>query len=272
MKFQKYNRQLCHEHNSKPCRLTFGLSGTFLFDIIQYKGIDMPRGSHYGSNYFIDGREEFQEIKYKSELTGEDDASIRSQEQIRREQQWCEMNHITFVIRTEEDIIKGRFHMQNLNVIAARLRRYVPTESAYYNGLIKKTLKKNCLTIQDMIEHKLLPIQHELDHICYLYSEGIIQMDIENQPLDNRMEIQIFFPEAYKDGERLQHFAKDLWNAFEEVGRKHSLGIKEILMKHFMDAVFYCLKEFGVYKKQKYKPTKEDWMYSIEKIGFVQAY
>ena len=215
------------------------------------KPIDMPRGSHYGSNYFIvysqkikrnvklysnleyynfltlevdpnveyfceqpyeisinigntlrkavfdmhvkykDGREEFQEIKYKSELSGEDDASIRSQEQIRREQQWCEMNHITFVIRTEEDIIKGRFHMQNLNVIAARLRRYIPTESAYYNGLIKKTLKKNCLTIQDMIEHKLLPIQHELDHICYLYSEGIIQMDVENQPLDNRMEIQI---------------------------------------------------------------------------------
>ncbi len=140
---------------------------------------------------YKDGREEFQEIKYKSELSEEDDASIRSQEQIRREQQWCEMNHITFVIRTEEDIIKGRFHMQNLNVIAARLRRYVPTESAYYNGLIKKTLKKNCLTIQDMIEHKLLPIQHELDHICYLYSEGIIQMDIENQPLDNRLEIQI---------------------------------------------------------------------------------
>ena len=83
---------------------------------------------------------------------------------------------------------------------------------------------------------------------------------------------EIFFPEAYKDGETLQHFAKDLWNAFEEVGRKHSLGIKEILMKHFMDAVFYCLKEFGSYKKQKYKPTKEDWMYSIEKIGFVQAY
>ena len=215
------------------------------------KPIDMPRGSHYGSNYFIvysqkikqnvklysnleyynfltlevdpnveyfceqpyeisinigntlrkavfdmyvkykDGREEFQEIKYKSELSGEDDASIRSQEQIRREQQWCEMNHITFMIRTEEDIIKGRFHMQNLNVIAARLRKYIPTESAYYNVLIKKTLKKNCLTIQDMIEHKLLPIQHELDHICYLYSEGIIQMDVENQPLDNRMEIQI---------------------------------------------------------------------------------
>ena len=74
---------------------------------------------------YKDGREEFQEIKYKSELSEEDDASIRSQEQIRREQQWCEMNHITFVIRTEEDIIKGRFHMQNLNVIAARLRRYV---------------------------------------------------------------------------------------------------------------------------------------------------
>ena len=83
---------------------------------------------------------------------------------------------------------------------------------------------------------------------------------------------ELFFPEAYKNGETLQHFTKDLWNAFMSVERKHSIGINEILMKHFMDAVFYCLKEFGAYKKQKYKPTQEDWEYAIEKIGFVQAY
>lgn len=213
--------------------------------------IEMPRGTHYGSNYFIvyshklkrnvklysnleyynfltlevdpnveffceqpheisvcidnklgkavfdmyvkykDGREELQEVKYKCELIGEDESSRRSQEQIRRQQHWCEENNVNFVVRTEEDIIKGNFHMQNLNVIAARLRRYVPTESTYYDALIKKNLKRDSVTIKSLIEHRMLPLGHELDHICYLYCKGTIQMNVENQPLDNRMEIKL---------------------------------------------------------------------------------
>ena len=213
--------------------------------------IEMPRGTHYGSNYFIvyshkikrnvklysnleyynfltletdpnveyfceqpheisvcsdnklgkaifdmfveykDGKIEFQEVKYKGELTGENDSSRRSQEQIRRQQHWCEENNINFAVRTEDDIIKGRFHMQNLNVIAARIRRYVPTENIYYDNIIKKMLKKNSFTIKSLIDHQMLPLNHEFDHICYLYCKGDIQMDVENQPLDNRMEVKL---------------------------------------------------------------------------------
>ena len=83
------------------------------------------------------------------------------------------------------------FHMQNLNVIAARMRRYVPTESIYYDNLIKKMLKKNSFTIKSLVDHQMLPLGHEFDHICYLYCKGNIQMDVENQPLDNRMEVKL---------------------------------------------------------------------------------
>ena len=40
-------------------------------------------------------------------------------------------------------------------------------------------------------------------------------------------------------------------------------------MKHFMDAVFYCLKRYGVYGKALYHPTIEEWKQSIIESGFV---
>lgn len=214
------------------------------------KPIEMPRGTHYGSNYFIvyshklkrnvtlysnleyynfltlevdpnvehfceqpqeiviclenkickavfdmhviykDGREEYQEVKYKSELTGEDDASKRSQEQIRRQQHWCDENNANFVVRTEEDIIKGSFHMQNLNVIAARVRKYVPMEGSYYDPMLLKVLSKTNLTIGELVQKQLLPIGHEFDHLCHLYSTGVIDMDVANRVMDYKMEVR----------------------------------------------------------------------------------
>ena len=214
------------------------------------KPIDMPRGSHYGSNYFIvysqkvkrnvklysnleyynfltlevdpnvehfceqpleiavllenkirksifdmhvvykDGREEFQEVKYQSELTGEADASRCSQEQIRRQQHWCEENNVNFVVRTEKDIIKGKFHMQNLNVIASRMRKYVPMEGSYYDPMLLKLLSKTSLTFGELVKKQLLPIGHEFDHLCHLYSMGVIDMDIANRVMDYKMEVK----------------------------------------------------------------------------------
>ena len=75
---------------------------------------------------YSDGREEFQEVKYEAELTGTDELSMRSQEQIRREAEWCKTNNIGFVVRTDKTISKGQFYLRNLNVMAAHLRRYIP--------------------------------------------------------------------------------------------------------------------------------------------------
>ena len=137
-------------------------------------------------------REELQEVKYSSELVGETKQAVRSQEQIRREETWCKENSIEFVIRTEKDIIEGRFFLNNLSIIASRVRRYIPTEDMYYNPSIIEILSKNgSLTIGELISNKLLPIGNELNHICYLYSAGIITMNIAERPLDNKMGVSL---------------------------------------------------------------------------------
>lgn len=142
---------------------------------------------------YRDGREEMQEVKYEAELNGNEESAIRSQEQIRREEAWCKSNGIDFVVRTDKTIPKGRFYLKNLNIMSAHLRRYIPTESAYYNPRIIDALGKNkVLTYAELMDNDLLPINNELNHLCYMYEKGLIHMNIENRPLDYKTEVSLW--------------------------------------------------------------------------------
>ena len=142
---------------------------------------------------YRDGREEFQEVKYTSERTGDSAEAIRSQEQIRRERLWCTENNIDLVIRTEKNISQGRFFLNNANTIAARLRRYTPTEDEFYNPKVMNVLEKyKKISVKDLINNGLLPIHSEIDHLCYMYEKGLIDLNINNQPLGDRTEVTIW--------------------------------------------------------------------------------
>lgn len=142
---------------------------------------------------YRDGTEELQEIKYSAELEGEDAESLRSQEQIRREGLWCSENGIDFSVRTEKSIDRGRFFLDNANVIAARIRRYISKEDAFYNPRIINALTKyNILSVEELIKNDLLPINHEIDHLCYMYEKGLIEMNINDQPLGDKTEVSLW--------------------------------------------------------------------------------
>lgn len=142
---------------------------------------------------YRNGRDELQEVKYTSELIGNSPEAIRSQEQIRREELWCNDNNIDFIVRTEKTIPQGRFFLNNANTIAARLRRYVPTEDQFYNPKIIDLLKKyERVTVEELITNELLPLKSEMDHICYMYERGLINMDIANQPLGKKTEVSLW--------------------------------------------------------------------------------
>ena len=83
---------------------------------------------------------------------------------------------------------------------------------------------------------------------------------------------QVYFPEAYRNDLGLVNYAKDLWDAFENVKRKMHIETDEFLMKHFMDTVLYCLKIYGAFGKKLYAPTQAEWEDSIINIGFTQVF
>ena len=78
-----------------------------------------------------------------------------------------------------------------------------------------------------------------------------------------------FFPLAYKDGIRLIDYATEIYSAFRELQMKYNVKSNEILMKHFVDAVLYCMKMYGIHGKAHYKPVKEEWTDAILNIGFI---
>ena len=80
---------------------------------------------------------------------------------------------------------------------------------------------------------------------------------------------ELFFPMAYSDGRKLSSYAGELWEAFNEIIKQNKINTNQVLMKHFMDAVFYCLKVYGAYGKGIYAPTKREWIESITESGFI---
>lgn len=73
---------------------------------------------------YTNSKNEFQEIKYSSELTGNNDASIRSQKQIEFQRNWCLANGYNYRLLTEKDLYIGQFRIQNLELLHSHLLRY----------------------------------------------------------------------------------------------------------------------------------------------------
>lgn len=80
---------------------------------------------------------------------------------------------------------------------------------------------------------------------------------------------QLFFPAAYQDGLRLTTYAPELWSAFEKVIQENRIPTNQILMKHFMDTIFYCFMNNGITGKRLYAPSINEWEDSIIQSGFV---
>lgn len=80
---------------------------------------------------------------------------------------------------------------------------------------------------------------------------------------------ELYFPEAYKDGYKLTDYAEDIWNAFEIIKNENNIHTEQILMKHFMDAILFCTREYGIFGKNIYQPTISEWKESIIRSGFI---
>lgn len=82
---------------------------------------------------------------------------------------------------------------------------------------------------------------------------------------------QIYFPDAYADGNRISTCASDIIDAFTKVMQEYSILIADIPMQYYMSALKYCLCEYGKCGKSIYFPDKEAWMDAVKNSGFIQS-
>ena len=146
---------------------------------------------------YKDGREELQEVKYSKELTDDSKGALRSQNQILVQRRWCEDNGVAYTVRTEKDIIKGQFLIQNLSVIAGLARRYTPQNESTFNSLIARYLDdadydgRKSVTVRELIEKELLPIPYQWAHLAYMYVNGLVTMNLHTKSLDLNTEVKL---------------------------------------------------------------------------------
>lgn len=142
---------------------------------------------------YKDGREEFQEVKYLSEINGDTEKSIRTKKQIEVQRKWCSDNNQNYVIRTDNDIQKGRFTIRNLKLIAGRIRRYdIPNRSYSQEKLVNYITKQEGAIIKDLFESSILPIGKELEFLCLMHYLGVIRLEIDDKPINKDTGVRIW--------------------------------------------------------------------------------
>ena len=206
--------------------------------------IEMPRGTHYGSNYWImhsrklnrnvkafsglehgnhltlemnpnveyyceqplkaevyidgkkhttvfdvwvlykDGTEEFQEVKYTSDLE-------KSAEQIEIQKMWCRQNGFSHMVRTDKDIEKGDFYIRNLDMLYAKLRRIKNVVGqGFMISIIERISQMDQPTIGQLSMTGMFSKGQTVNFLAYLYSKGIIDFEnIEKEPITNTTEV-----------------------------------------------------------------------------------
>ncbi len=141
---------------------------------------------------YTDGREEFQEVKYSSEITKKNDTpkAIRSKKQIQLQKSWCDINQKNYVVKTEKDLLLGEFYISNLEL----LHHYMIRSSCFQVNNSKKLLNElyTCnLTISDIISNEIIPSEEIMPVLAMEYYKGTIDLNLLNRPIDNRTEVSL---------------------------------------------------------------------------------
>jgi hypothetical protein len=99
------------------------------------------------------------------------------------------------------------------------------------------------------------------------FTYTVLAWTAATDPHTDQTKLQYKYHDVYK----LASFATDIWKAFDIIKSKYNIHSNEILMKHFVDTIFYCLKTYGSFGKKLYAPTVEEWTNSIIKIGYTMS-
>lgn len=143
--------------------------------------------------YYKDKHTELQEVKYAKELSGNTPEALRSQNQIKHQQQWCLENGFTHKVITDKDILNNDFLIENLKILQHRVSRYEIIDYEFYCEKLREFIINHGgkVTIDEIIKADILLSDNELSFIGLAYQKGDIVLDLNNRPIDYSMEVKV---------------------------------------------------------------------------------
>lgn len=133
---------------------------------------------------YTDGHEVFQGVAY---TTAEE-----THKTIAMQAKWCIQNGLEYEFRNEKVIHKGRYFIRNLNVLAARARRF-RLSSVNADQMIRGFLhEKKRITIEELAGSGWFESERTIDYLADLYYRGIINLhNIPSECINGKMEVII---------------------------------------------------------------------------------
>lgn len=139
---------------------------------------------------WIDGTEEFLEIKYEKDIKNINNSNHRISYQIKLQKQWCMKNRFNHRIITEKDIRVYPL-LNNSKILVSHLKNVNKT-SEIISFKIVKMLKKSDQTIKgitiNLKEHHISEIYRS---ICYLYLKNLVYINLKESNFDQNMKVSL---------------------------------------------------------------------------------
>lgn len=141
--------------------------------------------------YYQNGAEEFNEVKYSSELDPNNPKASRSIRQTTVQKLWCQENNYKYGIKTEEEIRGNPVYLSNMKQILSHVKvREFPIETD--RKLILNLLGNDRKTLGSLVKNEYLPSIHRgFEAISWLIYEGYIKGNLDERLLDFETEVWV---------------------------------------------------------------------------------
>lgn len=120
---------------------------------------------------YLDGTEEFMEVKYSEELKGNSKKALRSIRQVEAQKQWCKENNFKFSLMTELDIRKDLIYLNNLKQIVGNVRCLTKLNNNDLEQIIA-LLSSKPLSISTIVNSTTFNTSYIIQMISLLIYEG----------------------------------------------------------------------------------------------------
>lgn len=136
---------------------------------------------------YKDGTEEFQEVKYTAEIDADTKKGERVRKQIAVQAAWCLQNGFRHNIRTEKEIELGQFYIRNINLLAAKVRRFSQPSDNADKVIIEYLQSLGETTVGYLVSSGRFEHNRTLDYLADLYYRGMITFaNIEDECISNK--------------------------------------------------------------------------------------
>ena len=132
---------------------------------------------------YTNHKEEFQEVKYMSEINDSNNPPNRAIHQIEKQKLWCDNNRFNYNIRTDQDIYKGPYYINNLRFIHGTIIRCKFELMDEYLQNILQLVGKERISILEL--SNMIKIAHIslINVIAYGIYVGKLEADLLTAPV-----------------------------------------------------------------------------------------